>query len=175
MKKKKLKVQGITINIDTEEYVSLTDIAKSSVGKKPADLISNWMQNQKTLVFLETWETVHNPDFKVVQMHDFRIKAVSERYIMSPKKYIEATNAIGMISNAGRYGGTFAHLEIALAFAYWLEPSFQVYFLKEFNRMKVAEAKLLDNTRNWVFEKVLRSAEELKVIAELGQNLQEEE
>lgn len=133
------------------------------------------MQNQKTLAFLETWKTVHNPNFKVVQMHDFRIKAVSERYIVSPKKYIEATNAIGIKSKAGRYGGSFARLEIALAFAYWLEPSFQVYFLKEFNRMKNEENNRLDNTRNWAFEKMIRNAEEIRVIATLGRNLTEEE
>jgi hypothetical protein len=106
----------------------------------------------------------------------FRLECTDPRFNASTKNYIKMTGAIGLISKAGRYGaGTYGHIEIALSFAYWLEPEFQVFFLKEFNRMKKEETFLLENTRKWAFEKLLRSAEEIKVVSELGLSLDEEE
>lgn len=186
MKEKgKINVLGFPVSIKQvkqDDYISLTDIAQSNEGRRAPDLIRDWLKNQKTLLFLETWETVHNPDFKVAQMRDFRLEATSERFNVSPKKYIETTNAIGLISKSGRYGaGTYGHIELALAFAYWLEPSFQVYFLQEFNRMKEVENQKLENTKRWVLEKALRDADSIRDIAQLGlqlhdkKNLLEEE
>ncbi len=138
---KKLTVQGITIRlekIDHDNYVSLTDIAKYSE-QKPATLINSWMRNSNTLLFLEAWEKVHNPNFKVSRMTDFRLTAQDKRYSVSTQKYIEATGAIGLIAKSGRYGGTYACSEIALDFCAWLSPQFKVYLYKEFERLKREE------------------------------------
>lgn len=166
MSKKLLQVQGLTITIEQAEnadYISLTDIAKRGTENKPADTIANWLRNQNTLLYLETWEKVHNPDLNVVQMHDFRLRAADNRASVSPKSYIEATGAIGLKSRAGQLGGTFAHSDIALEFCSWLSPVFKVYFFKEFQRLKKAEfsaknlewhveriTDLVDEARNWL-------------------------
>ncbi len=172
MAKQRLDVKGLTIQVHPNDYISLTDIARSAEGRKPADLITKWLQNQKTLLFLETWESVHNPDFKVAQMGDFRLKAVSERFSVTPKKYIEETGAIGIESKAGRYGGTYAHIEIAIAFAYWMDPVFQVYFLKEFNRLKSQD--LIARQAEWTLEKILNNSRENYQLTESLQKMIEQ-
>jgi len=172
MKKQKIEVLGIPVNLKTigeDDYVSLTDIAKSESGQAAKDLIRNWLKSQRTLLFLAAWEKAHNPDFKSDQMDAFRLESAKPRFNPSIKSYTQMTNAIGIISKAGRYGaGTFAHVEIALSFAYWLEPEFQVYFLKEFNRMKKEQAALIESSRKWAFEKLLRGAEEFTAVAQFG-------
>jgi hypothetical protein len=172
MKNRKIEVLGIPVTIKTieeDDYISLTDIAKSESGQAAKDLIRNWLKNQRTLLFLTAWEKVHNPNFKSDQMDAFRLEATRPRFNPSIKSYVEMTGAIGVLSKAGRYGaGTFAHIEIALSFAYWLEPEFQVYFLKEFNRMKKEETALINNTKKWAFEKLLRGAEEFQTVAKIG-------
>lgn len=177
MGKQKIEVLGISVlikKIGDDDYVSLTDIAKSDKGQTAANLIRNWLKSQRTLRFLSAWERVHNPNFKNAQMDVFRLKCTEPRFNASVKTFTKTTNAIGIISKAGRYdAGTFAHLEIALAFAYWLEPEFQVFFLKEFNRMKKEETLLLENTKKWAFEKLLRGAEEFQSVAQLGVELME--
>lgn len=178
-KQRKIDVLGVSVTIkkvEQDDYISLTDIAKSDSGQTPANLIRSWLKNQRTLRFLSAWERAYNENFKNAQMDVFRLQCTEPRFNASVKSYTETTNAIGLISKAGRYGaGTYAHLEIALSFAYWLEPEFQVFFLKEFNRMKKEETFLIENTRKWAFEKLLRSAEEIKTVSEFGLSLDEEE
>lgn len=145
MAKTKITVQGLEIaieHIDTEDYISLTDIAKQTE-RKPADSIADWLRNSATLRFLQTWEMLHNENFKVGQMQDFRLSATDNRKAISPKRYIEETGAIGIISKSGRYGGTLAHADIAMEFCSWLSPEFKVYVIKEFKRLKAEEAERL--------------------------------
>lgn len=122
---------------------------------------------------MEAWEEVHNPNSNLPQMGEVRMRATgSESYDVSPKRYIEETGAIGIISKSGRHGGgTFAHIEIAIAFAYWLEPRFQVFFLKEFNRMKEKEAMILENTKAWALDKMLNDSLGVYRLAELAKDL----
>ena len=143
MAKKKLVVDGLTITVDKQGYISITDIAKRSTDYRPAESIRNWIRNNDTINFLEIWETVHNPDFKVGEMAHFRKLAANRTLRIGPQTLVEKTNAISLVSKSGRYGGTFAHSDIALNFCYWLSPQFQVYFLKEFQRLKNDEATRL--------------------------------
>ena len=150
MSKQKITVLGLEIVIeqfDSEDYISLTDIAKQTE-RKPADTIADWLRNSATLLFLQTWEFLHNENFKVGQMQDFRMGAVDNRKSVNPQRYVEETGAIGLISKSGRYGGTFAHSDIATNFCNWLSPEFQVYFIKEFKRLKEDEAERLGLTWN---------------------------
>ncbi len=163
--KKKIEVQGIEIRLEPiqeMDYVSLTDIAKKN-SEDHKYVVINWMKNANTLDFLEEWEQVHNPDFKVVQMDNFRKMHRKNRYIATPKKWVEATGAIGIVSRAGRYGGTYAHKDIALHFCGWLDPRFQVWMMKAFSELMRREfdrknlefhiRKITDNieeARNWL-------------------------
>ena len=146
MAKKKLTVDGTTINIDSTGFVSLTDIAKRSVNTRPREVVRNWLRNQSTINYLEEWEQLHNPNFKGVQFDPFRKNAGRNDFVISPKVYVDQVQPIGMTSKAGRYGGTYVHSDIALNFCYWLNPRFQVYFLKEFQRLKTDESVRLGLT-----------------------------
>ena len=148
MAKKKLTVKGLTISIDKGGYISLTDIAKRSSEREPYSLIQGWLRNSSTLVFLETWEKVNHQDFKPSQMARFKMRSMENRNLISAKRYVEETGAIGMLSKSGRYGGTFAHSDIALNFCYWLSPSFQVFLIKEFQRLKADEQLRLGDPYN---------------------------
>jgi hypothetical protein len=150
MSKQTITVLGLEIVIerfDSEDYISLTDIAKQTP-RPPSETIRDWIRNSATLLFLQTWEHLHNPDFKLVQMHQFRNLAVDNRTVISPQSFVEQTGAIGISSKSGRYGGTFAHSDIATNFCNWLSPEFQVYFIKEFKRLKEDEAERLGLTWN---------------------------
>lgn len=137
-----LKAKGIDISIYTKdfenEFISLTDIAKYK-SDNPNDVIKNWMRNRDTIEFLGLWERLHNADFKPVEFEGFKIQAGSNAFTMSPKKWIDATSAIGIVSKAGRYGGTYAHTDIAMAFATWISPEFQLYIMKDYRRLKADE------------------------------------
>ncbi len=139
MAKKKIEVDGLVIAINNKDYISITDIAKRSSSNRPAVTIQSWLRNQGTISYLETWETVHNDNFKVSQMADFRKVAADNRSSITPKSWITLTGAIGLTATSGRYGGTFAHSDIALEFCSWLSPEFKVYFYKEFQRLKADE------------------------------------
>jgi KilA-N domain len=159
---KKIEVHGLEIQIEKikdEDYISLTDIAKESE-KRAAVLISSWMKNSNTLLFLNAWEKLHNPDFKVHQMEYFRLQAAENRYIATPQNYIQETGAIGLISKSGRYGGTFAHKDIALNFCYWLSPVFQVYLLKEFQKLK--EEEFSRKNLEWHLTKITHNIDEVR-------------
>ena len=155
-KKTTIEVQGLIIRIEDvneKDFISLTDIARQSKGNEPRFLIRNWLRNSNTLEFLDTWEKIHNSNFKRDQMGTFRIWAQSNRSNITAKVYIEETGAIGLVSKSGRYGGTWGHSDLALNFMYWLSPSFQVYFIKEFQRLKENESLLLGQTQRWTLKR----------------------
>ena len=146
MSKKKINVEGIEIRIeigDSKDYISLTDIAKRR-DDEPRFTIRNWMSTRNTIIYLGTWEELHNPVFNRAGFRTVRDEFF-ETGSMTPKKWIEYTKAKGIESKSGRYGGTFSHSDIALNFMYWLSPAFQVYFIKEFQRLKTEEAIRLGN------------------------------
>ena len=139
-----LRAKGIEIGIYTEdfenEYISLTDIAKYRNEDDPRFVIQNWMRNRNTVEFLGVWETLHNPDFNRVQFEAVKSEAGLNRFVMTPTKWIEQMNAKGMTSKAGRYGGgTYAHSDIAMSFATWISPEFQLYIMKDYRRLKLDE------------------------------------
>lgn len=140
----KIKVLDTEISVVQDEYISLTDIANSKDGEsRAADIIKNWMRNRGTLEFIGTWEQIHNPDFKVVEFDHFRMQAGLTSFVLSPGKWIETTNAIGIVVKSGRYGGTYAHKDIAFEFATAINPIFKLYLIKEFQRLKEEEQKQL--------------------------------
>ena len=127
-----ITAQGISIRVvigDTENYLSLTDIAKKR-SARPAQTIFNWLRTRNTIEYLGAWEALHNPDFNVLEFEYFRNNAGLNSFTISASEWIEKTNAVGIKTKSGRYGGTYAHQEIALGFCYWLDPIFQVYVNK---------------------------------------------
>ncbi|MEM9920270.1 MAG: KilA-N domain-containing protein [Bacteroidota bacterium] len=158
MAKKKIKVQDIDVRYDTDGYVCITDIAKQS-GDEPRFIVRNWMSTRGTILYLGEWEKNYNPSFKGAGFRTFRDEFFEKPFSATPSKWIEQTNAIGIRSTKGRYGGTFAQEEIALNFCYWLSPAFQVYFIKEFKRLKEQEAQKLGNS--WTVRRELAKANHL--------------
>src|SRR3989339_1918739 len=140
---KKITTQGLqiyTFQQKENDYISLTDIAKYRNKEEPADIVKNWMRSRSTIEYLGFWEKINNPKFKLVEFDQFRNEAGSNGFVLSPHKWIETTNAIGLISKSGRYGGgTFAHKDIAFEFATWISPEFKLYLIKEFQRLKQDE------------------------------------
>jgi hypothetical protein len=142
MAKQKINVKGTEIVIFSqkrEDYISLTDIAKYKNPEAPRDIIKNWIRTRSTIEFIGLWEQIHNPNFKGVEFDLFKNEAGSNAFVLSPQKWISATNAIGIMSKSGRYGGTFAHQDIAFEFASWISAEFKLYLLKEFQRLKQEE------------------------------------
>ncbi|MPV86145.1 KilA-N domain-containing protein [Ostreibacterium oceani] len=129
--------------IDQNDFICLTDIAKSRNPDHPDDLIRNWLRNRNTLELLGIWEQLHNPDFNPVEFDGIRKKAGLNSFTLTPKQWVSFTGAIGITSKAGRYGGTFAHKDIAFEFASWVSVEFKLYLIKEFQRLKEAEQKQL--------------------------------
>lgn len=128
------------------EFISLTDIAKYK-SNEPNDVIRNWMRLKDTIEFLGLWEKLHNPDFKPVEFDGFRNEAGANVFTMSPQKWIEGVNAKGIVSKSGRYGGTFAHSDIAFEFASWVSAEFKLYIIKDYKRLKNDENSRL--SLNW--------------------------
>lgn len=146
VKNKTMQVKGTEIVVLTwQEYdfISLTDIARYKDPVHTDDLIKNWMRNRNTIELLGFWEVLNNPNFKPVEFDGFRTQAGLNSFVMTPKKWIESTNAIGIKSRPGRYGGTFAHKDIALEFASWISIEFKLFLLKEFQRLKADENERL--------------------------------
>ena len=129
--------------IAEEDFISLTDIARHRDADRSDDLIRNWVRNRNTLEFLGIWEQIHNPDFNPVEFDGFRMQAGLNSFTLTPKQWIAKTNAKGIVSKAGRYGGTFAHRDIAFEFAAWVSVEFKLYLIKEFQRLQEAEHKQL--------------------------------
>lgn len=141
-KNKKIEVKGTEITIykgDVDDYISLTDIARYKDSSNTDDIIKNWLRNRNTIELLGFWEQMYNPNFKPVEFDGFRKQAGLNSFVLTPKRWIEATNAIGIISKSGRYGGTFAHKDIAFEFASWISIEFKLYVIKEFQRLKEDE------------------------------------
>jgi len=144
-KSKKIEVQGKEITViatDEQDYISLTDIAKYKTNDTSA-VIANWMRNRNTIEFLGIWERLYNPDFKPLEFEGFRKQAGLNAFTLSPQKWVNTTHARGFIVKAGRYGGTYAHKDIAFKFASWISVEFELYIVKEFQRLKEAEQKQL--------------------------------
>jgi len=125
------------------DYISLTDIARYKDGDRTDYLIQNWLRNRNTIEYLGIWEKINNPDFKPIEFDGFRNQAGLNSFILTAKQWIEKTAAIGIISKAGRYGGTYAHKDIAFEFASWISVEFKLYLIKEFQRLKEDERKTL--------------------------------
>lgn len=125
------------------DFLSLTDIARHRDAERTDDLIRNWIRNRNTIEFLGIWEQINNPDFKPVEFDGFRKEAGLNTFTMTPKQWVSRAGAIGIVSKAGRYGGTFAHKDIAFEFASWISVEFKLYLIKEFQRLQEAEQEQL--------------------------------
>lgn len=137
-----INVQGTSIKVTTvndEDYISLTDMVGNFEGG--SSLIESWLRNKNTIEFLGVWEKLNNPSFNSLEFEGIRNQAGLNRFSMSVKQWMEKVNGIGVIAKAGRYGGTFAHKDIAFEFGAWLSPEFKLYLIREFQRLKEAESK----------------------------------
>lgn len=144
--KTKLQVLDHEISTTTKdgvEYICITDIARYKNSDRTDDLVRNWLRNRNTIEFLGIWEQLNNPDFKPVEFDGFKMEAGLNSFALTPKQWIEATNAIGLISKQGRYGGTYAQKDIAFEFASWVSVEFKLYLIKEFQRLKETEFQQL--------------------------------
>ena len=143
----KINVQNTevtVINFEAQDYISLTDMAGAKENEsRAADVIKNWLRNRYTIEFLGTWEMIHNPDFKVVEFDHFKMQAGLPSFVLSCSEWIEKTNAIGIVVKKGRYGGTYAHKDIAFEFGSAISVPFKLYLIEEFQRLKEEEQKLL--------------------------------
>ncbi len=144
-KNKKINIKGIqivTFKRNQEDFISLTDMAKFK-SYDSGIVIANWLSTKYTIAFMGAWEQLHNPGFNLIEFHKIKNEAGSNGFIVSSSFWIKQTKAIGIISSAGRYGGTYAHKDIAFEFATWLSPEFKLYLIKEFQRLKEEENKRL--------------------------------
>ena len=143
VKKETIEAKGFAIQIYTEDfkndYISLTDIARYKNVHEPKDVVKNWLRVRDTIEFLGLWETIHNPSFKGVEFDSFRKEAGTNAFTLSPQRWIENTNAIGIVSKSGRGGGTFAHPDIAMEFASWISAEFKLYLIQDYKRLKADE------------------------------------
>ncbi|MFP1692159.1 KilA-N domain-containing protein [Gardnerella sp. DNF00354] len=151
IKKDTIKAKGFTIQVYTEDfrndYVSLTDIARYKNKEEPNVVVANWMRNYSTIEYLGIWERLNNPNFKPVEFEGFLKEAGSNAFTLSPKKWSEITNAIGLLVKSGRGGGTYAHKDIAFKFAAWISAEFELYIIKDYQRLKSDENSRL--SLNW--------------------------
>ena len=142
-KSKIIQIDKFAISFYTKEkddYISLTDMARYRDAERTNYIIQNWMRIRNAIEFCGLWEQLHNPGFKGIEFDAFKNEAGANSFALTPQKWIEVTNAVGIISKSGRYGGTFAHKDIAFEFATWLSPSFKFYLIKEFQRLKEEES-----------------------------------
>lgn len=142
-----LNANGVEIGVIRETmgenaYLCLTDIARYKNPDEPKAVVANLMRLRSTIEFLGLWEQIHNPDFKGLEFDAFKNEAGSNAFTLSPRKWISSTNAIGLVSKSGRYGGgTYAHTDIAFEFASWVSPEFKLYIIKDYQRLKKDEAE----------------------------------
>lgn len=130
----------ITLLVNNTDYVSLTDIAKYLDPDNPRFIIQNWMRNRNTIEFLGAWESINNPNFNRLEFDTVRNASGTNAFVLTPQRWIAETNAIGITSKAGRYGGTYAHSDIAFEFASWISPEFKLYIIQDYQRLKQEEA-----------------------------------
>jgi hypothetical protein len=146
-----IEVQGTAITIlsgQRDDYISLTDIARYRDSERTDYLIQNWMRNRNTIEFLGVWERLNNPGFNPIEFDGIKKQAGLNSFILTAKRWIDATQAVGLISKVGRYGGTFAHKDIAFEFASWISVEFRLYLIKEFQRLKEDENRRLSLSWN---------------------------
>ena len=136
-----------------EDFISLTDIARYRNKENPTEVISLWLRTFSTIEYLGLWETLHNPNFKPHIYEGFKIQSARPSFWMSPQKWIKETDAVGIISKSGRYGGTFAHSDIAFKFAAWISAEFELYLISEFKRLKAEEQERLSS--GWNLQRTL--------------------
>ncbi|SFD05704.1 KilA-N domain-containing protein [Collimonas sp. OK412] len=154
MKNRSITVHGTEVTITTrheQDYIALTDMVKNFDGGSA--LIEQWLKNKDTVLFLGVWEQINNPDFNSPEFEGIKNKAGHNSFYLSAKKWIDATGAIGLHAKAGRYGGTYAHRDIAFEFGSWLSPEFKLYLIKEFQRLKDEEART--TSLEWSFQRTL--------------------
>jgi hypothetical protein len=143
-KKSTIDVQGTAVTVlskEQDDYISLTDMVKNFDGGSA--LIEQWLKNKDTVLFLGVWEQINNPDFNSLEFGGIKNEAGRNSFFLSAKKWIETTKAKGLMASAGRYGGTYAHRDIAFEFGSWLSPEFKLYLIKEFQRLKEDENRRL--------------------------------
>lgn len=148
-KKNMIQVQGSAISVLSKsegDYISLTDMVRNFEGGSA--LIEQWLKNKDTIMFLGTWEQINNSNFNPVEFEGIKNQAGNNSFFLSTKKWVEATQSIGLIANAGRYGGTYAHKDIAFEFGSWLSPEFKLYLIREFQRLKEEENRRLSSDWN---------------------------
>lgn len=149
----KLNANGTEISIIHDQlfendYLSLTDLARRKNPYEPKDVVKNWLRLRSTIEFLGLWEKLYNTQFKGVEFDTFKNESGSNSFTLTPQRWIEKTNAIGMISKSGRGGGTYAHTDIAFEFASWISPEFKLYVIKDYQRLKQIEAEHLETGWN---------------------------
>ena len=141
-----MDVQGTAVTVlsqASDDFISLTDIAKHKEPNRSDHVIQNWMRNRNTVEFLGVWERLNNDDFKPLEFEGFRNRAGLNSFVLTPRQWIDATHASGLVSRSGRYGGTYAHRDIAFEFASWISVEFKLYLIKEFQRLKDEESRRL--------------------------------
>ena len=146
-KNSKIVVNGLEIVVykkREEDFISLTDLARHRDAERSDYILQNWMRNRSAIEFMGLWEQFNNPDFNSIEFDGIKNSSGSNSFSLTPKKWIETTNAIGIVSKTGRYGGTFAHKDIAFEFASWLSAEFKFYLIKEFQRLKNEESDRLN-------------------------------
>ena len=154
--KSNIDVQGTSITVLTlafDDYISLTDIAKHKEPTRSDHIIQNWMRNRNTIEFLGMWERLNNANFKPLEFEGFKNHAGLNSFVLTPKQWVDATDAIGLISKPGRYGGTYAHKDIAFEFATWISVEFKLYLIKEFQHLKEDENRRL--SLSWNLNRIL--------------------
>lgn len=142
-KKETLEAKGLTISVYTEDYkndyISLTDIAKYKNKEAPSEVVKNWMRRRDTIDYIGLWESMHNPYFNLVEFDLIKSESGYNAFTLSPKRWVESTNAIGIVAKSGRYGGAYAHSDIAMEFASWISPEFKLYVIQDYQRLKADE------------------------------------
>ena len=156
-KQTSINVQGIEIRIlekNKTNYISLTDIARNS-SERTDIVISNWFRNRNTVEFLGLWEQMHNPNFNPIEFDGIKTRTGLNNFILTTTEWVSKVNAIGIEAKTGRYGGTYAHADIAFEFCSWISPVFKLYFIKEFQRLKTAEAEQQQQSLDWNVRRIL--------------------
>ena len=145
-KKSTIEVKGTVVTVlnqASDDYISLTDVAKHKEPDRSDQVIQNWMRNRNTIEFLGVWERLNNVSFKPLEFEGFKTKAGLNSFVLTPRQWIDTTHASGLVSKSGRYGGTYAHKDIAFEFASWISVEFKLYLIKEFQRLKEDESRRL--------------------------------
>ena len=151
MKTKKLEAVGYKIELQSQQsgdFISLTDIAKYKTKENPGYVIQNWMRNRNTVRFLGLWESLHNTQFNYLEFEAIEKESGLNSFVLTPKRWIEVTAAIGITTKQGRYASTFAHKDIAFEFASWISPEFKLYIIKDYQRLKSEESQYKSITWN---------------------------